>query len=58
VRLALLAGTVLGGHIGRGALPSSSSRVSITVLSIKLVNFGRIFALASVEIAISTACSS
>jgi hypothetical protein len=35
---------------GDSALPSSSSRVSITVLSIKPVNFGRIFALASVEI--------
>jgi hypothetical protein len=50
MRLALLAGTGHGGHIGRQALPSSSSRVSITVLSIKPVNFGRIFALASVEI--------
>lgn len=35
---------------GDGALPSSSSRVSITVLSIKPVKFGRVFALASVEI--------
>jgi hypothetical protein len=33
-----------------GAAPSSSSTVSITVLSIKPVNFGRIFALAAVEI--------
>jgi hypothetical protein len=35
---------------GDSGLPSSSIRVSITVLSIKPVNFGRIFALASVEI--------
>jgi hypothetical protein len=35
---------------GDSALPSSSSRVSITVLSVKPVNFGRIFALTSVEI--------
>lgn len=35
---------------GGSALPSSSSRVSITVLSIKPVHFGSIFALASVEI--------
>lgn len=35
---------------GDGALPSSSIRVSITVLSIKPVKFGRVFALASVEI--------
>ena len=33
-----------------GTSPSSSSTVSITVLSSKPVNFGRIFALASVEI--------
>lgn len=33
-----------------GTSPSSSSTVSITVLSIKPVRFGRIFALASVEI--------
>jgi hypothetical protein len=33
-----------------GTSPSSSSAVSITVLSIKPVKFGRIFALASVEI--------
>ena len=33
-----------------GATPSISSTVSITVLSIKPVKFGRIFALASVEI--------
>jgi DNA-binding cell septation regulator SpoVG len=33
-----------------GTSPSSLSTVSITVLSIKPVNFGRIFALASVEI--------
>lgn len=32
---------------------SASSTVSITVLSIKPVNFGRIFALASVEVDIS-----
>lgn len=46
-----LPGLAMANALGNdSATPSSSSTVSITVLSIKPVNFGRIFALASVEI--------
>ena len=45
-----LPGLAMADTSDADAAPSSSSTVSITVLSIKPVKFGRIFALASVEI--------